>query len=321
MTRRIRSFSRPRPDVASNVVVETFQETLHGRPLTRPSPDFDDKVVGILARALELFPVSLHGFVLLPEGYRVLASYGDPEVMAGFQCHLSTNLSKQVGRSYGWRETVFPRRYGATQLSGEPEVELERLRRLLAAPVDADWVERPEDWPGVSCVGSFLSGEPLRGRWIDRAAYWDALSRGRQVTLDDFTEQKEVRLVPLPSLAHLSAEEYRLLVRGLVDDIEAAARARHRKGGTVPVGLAGVAALGMERVSVKCRRRRRRRPWFFALDPELKEALRSALLLIMAQYAAAAAELKKGNRLARFPLHTFAPTLGFVREVEILEPG
>ena len=314
MTRRIRSFSSPRPKVA-----ETFQETLQTRPLTRPSPDFDRAVVGILSRAQELYPVALHGFVLMPNGYVALATHDDPEVMAGFHGHLNTNLSKQVRRSYGWRDTVFPRRYGATELSAEPEVELERLRRLVALPADEGWVASPEDWPGVSFLPSLLSGRPLRGHWVDRTAYWQARNRGEPVSLTDFTEDREVRFAPLPSLAHLSPESYRALVRGLVHEAEAAARERHCRAGTTPQGPAAIAALDVEDGPRKTDRRPR--PWVYALDADLRRALKTALLAIWAVYAAAAARLKKGDRSVQFPLHTFAPTLGFVREVEILEPG
>lgn len=276
-------------------------------------------VVGILSRALELFPVQLHGFTLLPTGYVALASYPDPEVMAGFHCHLNTNLSKEIGRFLQWQETVFPRRYGATELSIEPEVELRRLRNLLAAPAARNWVQSPRDWPGVSCVDSLLTGKPLCGIWIDRAAFWEAQRRGQKVTLADFTEERTVYFAPLPSMSELVPEARRRLVGELVREIDVEAAARHRADGTAPLGVAGVLALDPQ---VRPGRRKRRvRPWFYALDPELKEAMRTALLLIMAQYAAASQELKVGNRLARFPLHTFAPTLGFVREIEILEPG
>ena len=314
VTGRIRSFSSPRPKV-----VETFQETLQKRPLTRPSPDFDRTVVGILSRAQELYPVVLHGFVLLPDGYVALATHDDPEVMAGFHGHLNTNLSKQVRRAFGWRDTVFPRRYGATELSEEPEVELERLRRLVALPVDEDWVASPMDWPGVSFLPALISGRPLRGHWVDRTAYWQARNRGETVSLADFTEVREVYFEPLPSLAHLSPESYRALVRSLVREAEVSARERHRETGTAPRGLAAIAALDVE--DRPGRSRRRPRPWVFALDAELRRALKTALLVILAEYAVAAARLKKGDRSVRFPLHTFAPSLGFVREVEVLEPG
>ena len=82
MTRPIRSFSRPCYDSLAGVVVETFQQTFQSRPLIRPSPELNATVVGILSRAVELFPIRLHGFTLLPTGYVALASYPDPEAMA-----------------------------------------------------------------------------------------------------------------------------------------------------------------------------------------------------------------------------------------------
>ena len=288
--------------------------------MTRPDPDFNSQVVGILSKALERYAVKLHGFTLMPDGYVALATYDDPESMAGFHCYLNTNLSKVVSRLRGPCDVVFPRRYEAVELSDEPAVALERLRRLLALPVDQNWVSTPLDWPGVSCARSLMTGEPLRGgRWTDRTAYHRAVASGADVTLEDFTEDREVYFEPLPSADHLSTSVYGRRVESLVREISAEARRRHRRDDTVPRGLAAIAALDSE--SRSATERSVRRPWFYVLDEDLKEALRVLLLGVMAQYAAAAAELKRGNRHARFPLHTFPPTLGFVRNVELLEPG
>ena len=300
-------------------MIESSQTTFQNRRLLRAGVDFNDKVVGLLARAQELYPVRLHGIVVMGSHYHVLATHDDPEVMAGFHCHFNANLSKQVGRSYGWSETVFPNRYHAIELSDEPEVEVARLRYLLANGVKEGLVASPLDWPGVSCAKSLMTGEPLRGRWVDRTAFWQAKNRGEEVTLDDFTYEREVWLEPLPSLAHLSKQDYCRFVQDLVDEIEREARAMHRAAGTRPLGVAAILAQDPE-----FRPREVEKspcPWFHVLDPELRRALYTAMSLIVADYRVAAERLKAGERRVRFPLHTFAPTFGFVRDVEILEPG
>lgn len=314
MTRRIRSFSRPRYGV-----IETSQVTLQNRRLLRADPELNRRIVGHLSRALELYPVRLHAVVVLGSHWHVIATYPDPEVMAGFHCHFSANLSKEVGRVYGWTGTVFPDRYHAVELSSEPEIERARLKYLLANGVKEGLVASPVDWPGVSSTQALLTGQPMRGEWVDRAAYWKAKNRGLNVTLRDFTYAREVHLEPLPSLAHLSATAYGQVVRELVDEVEAEGAAMHRAEGTRPLGVAAILSQDPEFRPREVEKRPC--PWFHVLDPELRRALYGALVLIMAQYREAAERLKAGDRSAEFPLHTFAPTLGFVRDMEILEPG
>ena len=314
MTRRIRCFSRPRPRV-----VESSQTTLQNRRLLRAGPDFNGKLVGILSRAQELYPVKLHAFVCMSSHYHVLATHDDPEVMAGFHGHLNTNLSKEVGRSYGWDGTVFPRPYHAVELSDEPEIERARLKYVLSNGVKEGLVASPVDWPGVSGVGALLSGAPLQGKWVDRTSYWEARHRGEDVTLEDFTYEREVHFEPVPSMAHVSKEGYRSLIAELVEEIEEEGRAMHRREGTRPAGVAAILAQDPEFRPSEVEKRPC--PWFHVLDPELKKALYTALVAILVQYREAAERLKEGDRSARFPLHTFTPTLGFVRKVEILEPG
>ena len=300
-------------------MIETSQTTLQNRRLLHPDPDFNRRVVGHLSRALELYPVRLHAVIVMASHLHVLATHADPEVMAGFHCHWNANLSKEVGRSYGWRGTVFPNRYHSIELSGEPEVERARLKYILAHGVKEGLVTSPLDWPGVSSARALLRGEPLRGVWVDRAGYWKARNRGEAVSLADFTQEREVYLEPLPSMAHLSPEAYRAEVQELLIEIEAEGRQMHRMNGTCPVGVAAILAGDPEFRPTEVERRPC--PWFHVLDPELRDALYGALTLVMVQYREAAKKLKAGDRSARFPLHTFAPTLGFVRDVELLEPG
>ena len=314
MTTRIRCFTRPR-----SRVIESTQVTIQNRRLLRPGPAFDAKVVGILSRAQELYPVRLHAFVCLSSHYHAVATHDDPEVMAGFYGHLNTNLSKEVGRTYGWEGTVFPQRYHAVELSDEAEMEWVRLKYVLSNGVKEGLVASPLDWPGVSCARALLTGEPLRGKWVDRTAFWQARNRGEDVTLDDFTHEREVHFEPLPSMEHVSGESFRALIRDLIEEIEEEGRAMHRRAGTRPLGVAAILAQDPEFRPHEVEKRPC--PWFHVLDPDLKKSLYTALVMILAQYREAAERLKKGDRSARFPLHTFAPTLGFVREVEVLRPG
>lgn len=324
MSRTIRAFSSPRP-----TVVETLQQTFQDRPLLRAGPRLNRRMLGVLAKAQALYGLDIHGFVAMSNRWHLMATYQDPRQMARAHCFLSTNLSKEAGRLRDWAGPMFPERYRHVEIAPEPVTETARLKYLLSQGCREGLVASPLDWPGVSCVGSLLSGEPMTGEWIDRTALCRARERGEHVDAEDFTETLEVHLSPIPSLAHLDPEDYRRHMAALVRDIERETAARHRVDGTRPVGAEQVLAVDPHRRPQTVERRPR--PWLHASDKEMRRPLRTALIYIVAAYRAAAHELGKGNRNAKFPVHTFPPGLPFVesppksmappRNIESLEPG
>ena len=330
MTRPIRSFSSPRP-----TTVETLQTCFQHRSLLRPGPRLNRRLVGVVAKARQLYGVELHGFVALSSHLHILATYEDPAQMAAFHCFLNANLSKEVGFLRDWAGSVFPERYRHVELSEEPAVERSRLKYLLAQGCKEGLVASPLDWPGASSTWALVGGERLVGEWLDRTALRRARQRGEDVSEADFIEPVEVELSPLRSLTHLSPEAYRREMRVLVREIEEETAAMHRVDGTRPLGVDGILARDPHFRPSEVPRRPR--PWFHGLDPAVRERMRRALVTIAAYYRAAAEALKGGDRKARFPVHTFPPGLPFVRggeglvidgtclapsqDVELLEPG
>ena len=284
------------------------------------------RTIGCVAVAQEMYGVTIHSFVALSTHIHVLATYEDAEQMARFHCHLNGNLSKEVGHVHDWKGTVFPSPYTHVELSQEPEVELARLKYHLAQGCKEGLVASPLDWPGASSTEALISGEMgMLGEWINRTELSKARERGEEVSEEDFAEEVWVRLDPLSSLAHLSREAYSKVVLGLVREIEEETAAMHRVDGSRPLGVAAILARDPRHEPSEVKRSPR--PWFFALDPEIRNAMANALIWISVQYREATRQLKSKNpeerRKARslFPLGTFPPGLPFVREVEILEPG
>ena len=278
----------------------------------RAGPRLNRRAVGVLAKAQQLYGVEVHAFVMLGNHWHLSATYADPEQMAGFHCHLGTNLSKEVSLLRGWLGTVFPERYHHVEVSEEPEMQRQRLKYVLAQGCKEGLVASPLDWPGASTTASLVTGEPMIGEWIDRTALRRALDRGEKVSEKDFTEELELRLSPIPAMAHLSAEAYRREIRVLVREIEDETAAMHKVDGTRPLGVDKVKAQDPEERPDKVKKSPR--PWFHARNPEVRRQIRQALVRIHEAYRKAAEELKEGNRNAAFPVHSFPPGLPFVRQ-------
>ena len=314
MGRIPRIFSRPRA-----TTVETVQRTLQCRSLLRPGKVFNERAVGVLAKALELYPVQLHAFIALSTHTHCLATYADPKLMADFNGYVNTNLSKEIGHIYDWTGTVFPDRYHHVELSQEPDVELARLRYIAENGIKENLVISPLDWPGVSSTESLISGEPMQGIWIDRTAFHQALDRGEDVLEEDFAEEKEVHLTPLPSLAHLPQEARRQIYVDMVRDIEEKAIERHKVEGTAPLGVSAILNRDPHRRPKEIKKSPR--PWFHVFDPKIRKAMTTALSYLITAYQDAADRLREGHKNVQFPLHSFPPGGPFVREIEILNPG
>ena len=314
MGRQLRTFSRPRATTS-----ETLQKTIQSKSLLRPGPRFNPLMVGVLAKAQRLYGGQIHTFVALANHWHLLATFESPKQMADFHRYFNSCLSKEAGIVHDWNDVVFPRRYHHVELSDEPEVELARLRYLLGQGCKEGLVASPLDWPGVSSTEALVTGEPMKGVWVDRTALGIARRRGEDVSEADFSHEMEVRLTPPPSLAHLSSRDYRALIVDLVREIEQETAAMHARRGTTPLGPEAV--LKRDPHHQPAAVERSPRPWFHTFRPEVRQAMRAGLLLIVAAYRDAAERLKGGERDVRFPEHTFPPSLPFVENVESLAPN
>ena len=305
MGRHIRTFSRPR-----NVTSEITQVTFQFRFLLRPGERLNQLIVGALAKAVKRHPIKLHAFVFLSQHFHILATFEDARRMADFMRYFSQKLSKEVGILHDWKDSVFPKRYHHVELSEEPAVDLARLRYILSNSCKENLVLSPRDWPGVSSTEALMAGKPMKGIWINRTELGKARRRGKKVSEQDFTEEYELRLEPVPSLAHLSPESYRKVMVGLVREIEEETLARHRVGGTAPIGAQAV--LSRDPHHRQTEPPSSPRPWVHALSGDERRKLRAALVWIMAVYREAAARFKKGELDVEFPVGTFPPARPFV---------
>lgn len=73
------------------------------RFLLKPGPGWTETFFGILARAQQLYPVSIHAFVCLSNHLHLLVSPDNAQQLAAFMGHVLTNLSKEAGCRHGWR--------------------------------------------------------------------------------------------------------------------------------------------------------------------------------------------------------------------------
>ncbi len=324
------------PENKNGVLVEVTCRTIGARALLVPSPDprqFNEAVVGVLGRALEVSPLELCSAVWMANHWHGLLVVHDQQQLSRFMHHAGCNISKEIGgRHRKWRGSFWERRYDGIVVSDEPEAQWQRLKYHLQNSVKEGLCESPLDWPGVHAAKALVHGEPLEGYWFNRRKEWAAANRGQDFGRYDFATRYLVGFSPLPAFRHLSPEQYQDRVAGLIREVEEEGK-RQRDGNPV----AGTEKILSQNPYEPPTRKTKRstKPMFHVASRQARDDLRQELGEYLARYWEASEALRGGNLEAAnwFPEGCYPPALSFVgsppprtpspptRWIEILDSG
>jgi REP element-mobilizing transposase RayT len=300
--------ARPLRFVPPGALVEVTTRTVQSRFLLRPSREVNDLIVGILGRAQSLFPVRIHAFVVLSNHWHGLLSVDDARQLASFLAFVNGNIAREIGRLHDWRDRFWGRRYRAI-IVADDAAAVARLRYILQNGCQEGLVDRPADWPGVSCVRALTGGRALRGTWHNRTAEYNARSRGERVADGQFAREFQVELSPLPCWSNLSDARYRAACADLVSSIEADTRSERAQSGRSCVGRESILAQNPHDRPVASESSPA--PFVHASTTEVRNAFRTAYAAFVDAFHAAAGRLSRGE-MAEFPIGCFPSRLPFV---------
>ena len=295
----------PEPFTVFEITARCIQE----RFLLRPSPEANQLILGVLGRALSLFPeVQLYAFKFLSNHFHLLMGCPSLQIQVSFMNHVMGNIAREVGRLHEWRDKFWSRRYVAIPILDQDKLD-ERLHYLFSHGCKENLVAAPRDWPGTSSEPAMAQGTPLEGIWYDRTGYYHALRKKRPCTLMQFAVRYPVLLAPLPHLKHLKADQAQRIVSELLERIERDTWQRHLDGGTEP--------LGIEAVLAQNPRERPRQskhspaPLCHTSKRRDRRAFREAYRCFARLYKEASRAFRMGERQAEFPQGCFLPPAGF----------
>jgi REP element-mobilizing transposase RayT len=97
-----------------------------------PSEELNTIVRGIIARGVRQHGVEVSYFITMSTHLHVLISARRGRQISRFMNFINSNIAKEAGRLYGWREKFWGRRYRLIPITDEPEAQIARLRYLLA---------------------------------------------------------------------------------------------------------------------------------------------------------------------------------------------
>ena len=291
-------------------LVEVTCRTIQGRMLLRPSRELKRRILGVLARAAARYQVGVCTFIFLSNHCHLLLRPASAAELASFMNYLNSNIAREAGRLYGWREKFWGRRYRPVPISFEPEAQIARLRYLLSQGCKEGLVARPQDWPGATSVHAQLGDGTVTGTWYDRTAEYWARKRREKIEPGQFAWTETLALCPLPCWDELSPEEVRAQIAEMVGDIAAETRQRLRLNKSRPLGARRI--LRQDPHARPQRLARSAAPLFHAATWQIRRMLEAGYRSYCDAYREAMGRLREHHLPVRFPSHGIPPPLSVV---------
>jgi REP element-mobilizing transposase RayT len=221
-------------------LVEVTCRTLQSRFLLRPGRSLDEIIVGVLGRAQRLYKVRCCGYTFASNHFHLLLDVDNALQLSRFMGYVNSNIAREISRLHEWRDKIWSRRYQAIVISDEEEVQVARLKYVLAHGVKEGLVARPQDWPGAHAAHALVQGKDLTGYWFDRTQEYAARNRGETFDRLKYANVETLHLSPLPCWRHLPEPVWREHALDLIHEIEEEAAARTSRTGRQPLGIAAV---------------------------------------------------------------------------------
>jgi hypothetical protein len=181
----------------------------------------NEAVLGLLLRAVTKHDIEIISVVFMPSYFEMLLRSKKMAIdacMRDFQGPLGKLLKAH------WKEPIdrpFPERYESALVAQDSRVHA--FISQLCLPTMEGYVEHPRAWPAVSGWASMMSGEPMRGKWVNRTRFWKLRQCDEYSHLTDeelielVTEHYAVETTKLPDWEEMSDEKYRAEVREKVE--------------------------------------------------------------------------------------------------------
>ncbi|MGM0554864.1 MAG: hypothetical protein ACQEVA_00610 [Myxococcota bacterium] len=152
----------------------------------RPSEVVNEIIEEALVWAASKHEVLIYGFSFRPADYWIKMTapkLNRQDFMRDFQSQVALKLNRHWGRT----GKFFAGRYKCSHLLDNLSAWT-RLCRIICAPCEADLVEHPQKWRGVSSYGMHLNGEALEVERENRTKYWRLKQKYPQMSDEEATK-------------------------------------------------------------------------------------------------------------------------------------
>jgi REP element-mobilizing transposase RayT len=274
------------------------QRTFQSRFFLRPSPEINELVGGVLARALSQHRVELFSFVIMSNHFHMIVR-GNVGEIPKFMGYFSGMVARRVGERIGWRGKFWHAPYDAAPILDDNAL-VGRLQYIFGHGIKEGLVQSARDWPGLSSLPELLDGEQRQFKWKNGTAEWEA-SRRKKATKPE-PENYLLVLSALPCWSKLRLKTRQAHARAALQDAEK--KAREGREGKAALGAAAV--LIQDPWSQPVDTKRNPRPLCHATSQKTRLAFTDSWRATVGQYREASKRWRDGY-FADFPQYTFKP--------------
>ena len=268
--------------IDERVPLHVISRVFQGRHLLRPCATLNSVIIGVVGRALQRYrDVRLYAMAFLSNHAHFMLQ-GPGNQVPAFIGFIKREISRRWGHhpSVGWHGTMWDEYIPTALPTAASQVNC--LKYILSQGVKEGLVARPEEWPGVHCASSLVSGAPLEGSWFNSTKYSravDAQSRRKnpqKVERSLYAVRYDVQFAAIPAWIHLDAAAYRVEVGRLVSEV--VAEGERSRAGRRPLGVRRVRRMSLHRRTPLptvpwLERRRRMICWASQWEPETRAFL------------------------------------------------
>jgi REP element-mobilizing transposase RayT len=286
-------------------LIEVSIRTIQGRFLLRPSAELNDLILGVIGRALSLYPaIKIYVFKFASNHFHMILAGPDARTVSRFMNHINSNIAREAGRLHDWHDRFWSRRHRQI-LFLDQESLVKKVRYIMSHGCKEGLVPGVLDWPGVSTDRALLYGQKLEGTWYDRTAFYRAERRGKDVRLEDYATRYEVPIEPLPFLEEESEEQRQEFYRCMKGEIE---RETWQRAVDEKRGFLGVRAVLEQDPHGKPRRSKRSRaPLCYASRRSVRKTYERLYRRFVSLYRQALERFERGEAGVKFPPGCFLP--------------
>lgn len=200
--------SRPLRDTDPTKVHHISCRTRNAEILFVPIPEIVNIIGGVIAKYRQEYNIKLYSVTVMSNHYHM--SVNAP---LGNVSHFMENVNREIAKRINWflgrKGSVWGRRYD-DQVVVEVSDQLECLLYILTNPVKHHQVCHAKTWPGISSYWQTLGRKSAKYTFMNYSAYGKAKEKagpGEVVRKQDFEEEYELEIEPIPFLRNLTEDE------------------------------------------------------------------------------------------------------------------
>lgn len=272
--------------------------------------DFEEELLGYLAKYQSIYGVILYGFILMGNHYHLIAKFpkgNRSKFMKAFNRIFANVLKRHEDKYKGGH--VWARRYRPQTLPRNEDI-LHWFFYTICNPISSGLVQSINDYSSFNSFFLSLSGKKKSYLLIDWDDYHNRKRTNRKLKPQDCAKQYDLSFSRLPGYEDLSQEEYKKFLlneydRRSVEIIQK--RLGENKGFLGKENLDRVEARSKPKTT-KTSNRHTKRPLVLTLCNITRANYLSDYFKVVKAYGYASHKYRQGHLKTKFPEGTFRPT-------------